>query len=194
MAHEPTRPSSRPPDQSPSDRLDSWKDVAVYLHRDVSTVQRWEKREGMPVHRHVHEKQGTVYAFRSELDAWWRGRGASVGHQEGEELDPTESTCSADGPGGTGPTATGKRRAFRLRWTTVVGRPARHGRRRGCARRARRDRVRTGLTGKRQGQRVSISEEFPIRCPAESRRSTRGRVNGARSTPNRATCCSERDT
>ena len=90
MAHEPTRPSSRPPDQSPSDRLDSWKDVAVYLHRDVSTVQRWEKREGMPVHRHVHEKQGTVYAFRSELDAWWRGRGASVGHQEGEELDPTE--------------------------------------------------------------------------------------------------------
>ena len=66
---------SRPP-AAPSDRLDSWKDIAAYLHRDVSTVQRWEKREGMPVHRHVHEKLGTVYAFRSELDAWWRGRGA----------------------------------------------------------------------------------------------------------------------
>ena len=39
---------------SATDRLDSWKDIAAYLHRDVSTVQRWEKREGMPVHRHVH--------------------------------------------------------------------------------------------------------------------------------------------
>ena len=64
MAQEPARPSPRRPDETTSDRLDSWKDVAAYLQRDVSTVQRWEKREAMPVHRHVHEKQGTVYAFR----------------------------------------------------------------------------------------------------------------------------------
>ena len=32
------------------DRLDSWKEIAAYLNRDVTTVQRWEKREGMPVH------------------------------------------------------------------------------------------------------------------------------------------------
>ena len=55
-------------------RLDSWKEIAAYLRRDVSTVQRWEKREGMPVHRHVHEKQGSVSAVRAELDAWLRGR------------------------------------------------------------------------------------------------------------------------
>ena len=55
-------------------RLDSWKDIAGYLKRDVSTVQRWEKREGMPVHRHVHDKLGSVYAFPAELDAWTRGR------------------------------------------------------------------------------------------------------------------------
>ena len=30
------------------DRLDSWKEIAVYLNRDATTVQRWEKREGMP--------------------------------------------------------------------------------------------------------------------------------------------------
>ena len=32
------------------ERLDSWKEIAAYLNREVTTVQRWEKREGMPVH------------------------------------------------------------------------------------------------------------------------------------------------
>jgi Tol biopolymer transport system component len=69
-------PSSAAPssDQAPADRLESWKEIAAYLKRDVTTVQRWEKREGMPVRRHVHDKLGSVYAFRSELDAWARGR------------------------------------------------------------------------------------------------------------------------
>jgi Tol biopolymer transport system component len=55
-------------------RLDSWKEIATYLNRDVTTVQRWEKREAMPVHRHVHDRMGSVYAFQSELDAWTRSR------------------------------------------------------------------------------------------------------------------------
>ena len=67
------------PSEGPADRLDSWKDIAGYLKRDVSTVQRWEKREGMPVHRHVHDKLGSIYAFRSELDAWSRGRSVRAG-------------------------------------------------------------------------------------------------------------------
>jgi hypothetical protein len=49
-----------PAEKPPGTRLDSWKEIAVYLNRDVTTVQRWEKREGMPVHRHVHEKRGSV--------------------------------------------------------------------------------------------------------------------------------------
>src|SRR5712672_831381 len=72
-----------------SDRLDSWKDIAAYLKRDVSTVQRWEKRERMPVHRHLHDKLGTVYGFRAELDAWWRSRGSSLGHTGAVETTPT---------------------------------------------------------------------------------------------------------
>jgi Tol biopolymer transport system component len=56
------------------DRLDSWKEIAAYLKRDVTTVQRWEKREGMPVHRHLHDRMGSVYASRVELDAWTRRR------------------------------------------------------------------------------------------------------------------------
>ena len=78
-------PGSRSGDDDAADRLDSWKDIAAYLHRDVSTVQRWEKREGMPVRRHQHDKLGSVYAFRSELDAWARGRGARLAQQEAAE-------------------------------------------------------------------------------------------------------------
>src|SRR6185436_10631484 len=43
-------------------RLDSWKEIAAYLTRDVATVRRWEKREALPVHRHLHEKLGSVFA------------------------------------------------------------------------------------------------------------------------------------
>src|SRR5580658_1623034 len=59
------------------DRLDSWKEIAAYLKRDVTTVQRWEKREGMPVHRHLHDRMGSVYASRAELDAWTRSRNSA---------------------------------------------------------------------------------------------------------------------
>ncbi len=51
------------------DRLDSWKEIAAYLKRTVTTLERWEKEEGFPVHRHVHNKQATVHAYRSEIDA-----------------------------------------------------------------------------------------------------------------------------
>lgn len=62
-------------DEPPAEeRLDSWKEIAAYLKRDVSTVQRWEKRERMPIRRHLHDKLGSVYAYRSELDAWARSR------------------------------------------------------------------------------------------------------------------------
>jgi TolB-like protein/Tfp pilus assembly protein PilF len=69
--HDPSTPASQ---ESTTNGLDSWKEIAAYLKRNVSTVQRWEKREGMPVHRHQHDKLGSVYAFRSEIDAWWQSR------------------------------------------------------------------------------------------------------------------------
>jgi len=65
-------------DPRPDDRLDSWKEIAAYLKKDVTTVQRWERREGMPVHRHVHDKMGSVYAFRSELEGWSRTRNVAA--------------------------------------------------------------------------------------------------------------------
>jgi TolB-like protein/Tfp pilus assembly protein PilF len=72
------------PESPPDVRLESWKGIAVYLKRDVTTVQRWEKREGMPVHRHVHEKRGSVYALAAELEAWQGGRKLRLEEEEGE--------------------------------------------------------------------------------------------------------------
>jgi len=63
-------PSNTPAPANSADRLDSWKEIASYLRRDVRTVQRWEKKEGLPVHRHQHDKLGSVYASRMELDSW----------------------------------------------------------------------------------------------------------------------------
>lgn len=50
--------------------LRGWKQIAAYLHRDVRTVQRWERNEHLPVHRQLHLKAGTVHAVRIELDEW----------------------------------------------------------------------------------------------------------------------------
>jgi TolB-like protein/Tfp pilus assembly protein PilF len=80
-------------------RLESWKEIAAYLNRDVSTVQRWEKREGMPVHRHLHDQRGSVYAVPEELDAWRRTRGRKADESEkpdamppnSETIDPAET-------------------------------------------------------------------------------------------------------
>lgn len=58
-------------------RLDSWKEIAGYLGREVRTVQLWEKGEGLPIHRHQHARQGSVYAFKSELDVWRNARRSS---------------------------------------------------------------------------------------------------------------------
>jgi Tol biopolymer transport system component len=55
--------------------LESWKEIAAYLQRDVTTVIRWEKSEKLPVHRHHHLSRSSVYAYPSELEAWRSGRG-----------------------------------------------------------------------------------------------------------------------
>lgn len=88
---------------APSDkRLDSWKEIAAYLNRDVTTVQRWEKREGMPVHRHLHEKRGSVYALAGELDAWVESRRLQMG-----ETDPVSGPAppAAAGAASSGSTS-----------------------------------------------------------------------------------------
>jgi hypothetical protein len=58
-----------------SDRLDSWQEIADYLGRDVRTARRWE-RLGLPVRRVGGNRGRSVFAHRSELDAWLTSAGA----------------------------------------------------------------------------------------------------------------------
>jgi Tol biopolymer transport system component len=97
-------PSLRTPssERPLEDRLDSWKEIAAHLNRDVTTVQRWEKREGMPVHRHQHDRLGSVYASRAELDAWTRSRNLPPAPANGNKIParnptapPSETAVSA---------------------------------------------------------------------------------------------------
>jgi serine/threonine-protein kinase len=55
------------------ERLDSWKDIAVYLGREVRTVQRWAVARGLPVHRLPSGgNRPRVYSHKAEIDAWMR--------------------------------------------------------------------------------------------------------------------------
>ena len=102
-----------PSDQASAIILDSWKEIASYVKRDVSTVQRWEKREGMPVHRHVHDKRGSVYALSSELDAWLQTRRLRLEEEEQEHVPETSEETEGDrAPSGT---------PWARRWLAICG-------------------------------------------------------------------------
>jgi predicted ATPase len=63
-----------PEQDSRGKRLESWKEIAGYLNRHVTTIRRWEKHEGLPAHRHRHAKLGSIYAYTRELDVWFESR------------------------------------------------------------------------------------------------------------------------
>ena len=77
MPEESTKDSRSPARQ----RLDSWKEIAAYLNRGTRTVQRWEREEGLPIHRLRHDQGSNVFAYRHELDAWW------ASHQSGLDVE-----------------------------------------------------------------------------------------------------------
>jgi hypothetical protein len=71
-------------------RIVEWD--CAYLARDVRTVQHWEKQEGLPFHRHIHNKLSTVYVFKGELDRWWNERGIKL---EDEQTPVKGATAGA---------------------------------------------------------------------------------------------------
>lgn len=58
------------PRPEPPERLESWKEIAEYLRKGVTTVQRWESEHGLPIRR--RGKGLGVYAYCSEIDEWLR--------------------------------------------------------------------------------------------------------------------------
>lgn len=99
------------------DRLESWKEIAVHLNRTVRTVQRWEKLEGLPIHRHQHEERSSIYAFKPEIDAWWNSRRVRL-----EEVAGTAGTV--DGAGRKLLAATGDSLYRILRFAAILALPA----------------------------------------------------------------------
>ncbi len=53
-----------------SDALNSWKEIARYVGVGVRTVQRYEEELDFPVRRRHGTIRSSVFAMRSEVDAW----------------------------------------------------------------------------------------------------------------------------
>ncbi len=91
-------------DAPANDRLDSWKEIAAYLKKEVRTVQRWEKTGGLPVRRLAHGKQGTVFAYKPDLEAWWRESQTKLDQEQ--EKQEEEKRGSGDDSSGANVVAT----------------------------------------------------------------------------------------
>jgi hypothetical protein len=50
--------------------LQGWKEIAGELDRSVRTVQRWEQKLGLPVHKLGGGTGSPVFAFKDELRSW----------------------------------------------------------------------------------------------------------------------------
>ena len=62
--------NSAHPNQTPNQRLGSWKEIAAFFDCDERTLRRWEKERGLPVHRVPGGTVGRVFAYTDELSAW----------------------------------------------------------------------------------------------------------------------------
>ncbi len=80
-----------------ADRLDSWKEIAAYLGRDVRTVQRWARDRSLPVHRLPGGTRPRVFALRSEIDSWLGTAGTGSGDAPAS-IAVLPFTCLSSGP------------------------------------------------------------------------------------------------
>jgi hypothetical protein len=62
------------PDNEKGEILSTWKEIAAYLDSGVRTCIRWEKENGLPVHRQEGAPRSRIFAYKSELDAWFKSR------------------------------------------------------------------------------------------------------------------------
>ena len=65
-------PAASSPPTERGTRLDSWKEIAAYLNRDLRTLQRWEKTANLPIRRLNKPGMRAVFAYTGDLDEWLR--------------------------------------------------------------------------------------------------------------------------
>ncbi len=79
-------------------RLDSWKEIAAYLNRDIRTVQRWEKTANLPVRRLQKPGLRAVFAYSIDLDEWLEKQAGSlpaIDATEPPESEPASEPLAA---------------------------------------------------------------------------------------------------
>lgn len=58
-----------------ADRMNSWKEIAHYLGKDIATCNRWEKNYGLPIYRiQPNSRKSPVFSFKREIDEWFESR------------------------------------------------------------------------------------------------------------------------
>ena len=114
----------------PVKTLVSWKEIAVFLNHSESTVKRWERDRGLPVHRIPGGERGGVFAYSAELAEWLKGKaldlevdGLTTSDQE--SVSGTETGASSEGKvdSRSGETAgrSGRPGNGRRIWLAVIG-------------------------------------------------------------------------
>ena len=58
--------TARDSEPESTDHLNGWKDIAAHLGKSVRSVQRWERKLGLPVHRIGQ----IVFCSKKDIDAW----------------------------------------------------------------------------------------------------------------------------
>jgi tetratricopeptide (TPR) repeat protein len=108
--------------------LVSWKEIAVFLDRSESTVKRWERDRGLPVHRIPGGERGGVFAYSDELAVWLKGKALELEADDLATGNPVtvgsaEAGTASEGkldPGPGEPAARNRRRGDSLRFRLVV--------------------------------------------------------------------------
>ena len=90
--------------------LQSWKEIASYLGRDVRTCRRWEESLGLPVHRLNGSPKARVLAYRDEID-WWL---ETKLHERDPEKSPSASGAASPAVLRRGPSFASFRRWYAL--------------------------------------------------------------------------------
>ena len=71
------------------DQLTTWEMIASYLEVTAKTAQLWARKSQLPIH-HRRKPNGTVFAFKTELDNWKMSgthqKSTSVPLEDGIEL------------------------------------------------------------------------------------------------------------
>ena len=74
--------------------LNGWNEIASSLRQRVHTVRRWEREDGLPVHRTGQGRDVSVFAFPNEILQWLRLHESQSQHFSGSFSGPVHSSKS----------------------------------------------------------------------------------------------------